>query len=268
MSVSQLTPTPDGSTTGAYSMTISALTDDQAESSKWPVAHPILPGQRKMTANRGRNISPDILRRQVVGMINDGAVSIEGGNVLLKSFSLPPVKGNGLVTFRVNARVRTSYSGLSGTIQHARATIADELCRLRWTSFDGCPEGYGIDEPVLPEGPYGRRYGIVQTTLCLTVTVPAYEEGLLEKTALDLLFQDLGRLCEVQPVLTRVMPWLDEPFGGDGRLEPGYVDDDIRLIYADCGWAEFDGFEPADDIAVGARTGYDESDTGAQQSSR
>jgi hypothetical protein len=256
---------PNGSTRSAYPLTNTALGGERA-ANKWPVSHAILPSQRRFSTNRRRNIAPDMLRRQVVGMINDGTVSIEGGNALLKSFNLPPLKSDGQVTFRVNARVRASYNGLSGTIEHARLTIADELCRLRWTTFDGCPEGFGIDEPVLPEGPYGRRYGTVQTTLRLTVTVPAYEDGLLEKTALDLLFQDLGRLCQVQPVLTRVTPWLDEPMT-DSRLEPGYVDDDIRLIYADCGWAEIDGFDSADDIAVSVSLGYNRSDVGAQHSS-
>ena len=257
MSISQITSTPDRSTAGTYALTTAPHAPERAESSDWPVNRRILPQQRKVAANRRRNIAPVMLRRQVVGMINDGTITLEGGNALLKSFNVAPVKGGAQVSFRVSAEVRAFYDGLSGTIEHADATIMDELCRLRWTSFEGCPEGYGIDEPALSKGSRGgRRYGTVHTTLRLTVTVPAYEEDLLEQTAFDLLCQDLGQLRHVRPVMTRIRPWLDELSDADGYLQAGYTDDDISLVYANCAWHEVDMVDSTEDIGFSAGTGY------------
>ena len=257
MSVSQVAPTPGRSTAGAYPLTIAPRAGERAESSDRPVNRHTWPQQRNVAANRRRNVAPVMLRRRVVGLINDGTITLEGGNARLKSLNLAPVKGNARVSFRVSAQVRAFYDGPSRTIEHADATITDELRRLCWTSFEGCPEGYGIDEPAPHKGSRGRRrYGTVHTTLRLTVTVPAYEEDLLEQTAFDLLYRDLAQLSNVRPVMTRITPWLDELSDADGYLQAGYVDDDIRLAYADCAWHEVDMSGPADDIGFSARAAY------------
>jgi hypothetical protein len=187
-----------------------------------PVAHSFLDRQRAWARSglSSRHLSRRIfevdrqdgvaarrLRRHIVRMINAGTFDLEGGNALLASLDLPLVQGNGTIAFRVEAGIRAPYDGPSEAIRYARTTIANELSRLRWTRFDGCPEGYGIDEPLRAGSPHDGRHGTVHTCLRLMVTVPAYEDKLLEQTARDLLLADLGRLYRVAPVTTTISRW-------------------------------------------------------------
>jgi len=155
------------------------------------------------------SIATAMLRRQMISMVNTGALDLDRTNVLLSSLELAPLSGAQKMAFRVRARVRAWYDGLAGTLAHALVTIADDTSLMRWTTFEGCPEGFGIDQPG-PVSPHGVRYCMVYSTLRLVVTVPAFEEEYLERTARGLLHDDLGRLCRVEPVLTSIDAWQDE----------------------------------------------------------
>lgn len=226
-----------------------------------PVAHSFLNRQRARTRSglssrhlSRRTIDSDLresiaarrLRRHIVRMINSAALDLDGGNVLLASLNLPLLQGNRTIAFRVEARIQAPYDGPSGAIKYARATIANEVSRLRWTRFDGCPEGYGIDEPIRAESPHDGRHGTVHASLRLIVTVPAYEDKLLEQTARDLLLADLGRLRRVAPVMTTVSIWDIDVTTWDEYVN-ARVDDDACLTNSRYGF----GDGPAVDL-----TGY------------
>lgn len=184
--------------------------------------------RRTIDVDRQDGVAARRLRRHVVRMINAGTFDLAEGNALLAALDLAPVQVNGTITFRVEAGIRAPYDGPSEAIRYARTTIANELSRLRWTRFDGCPEGYGIDEYMRAGSPHEGRTGTVHTYLRLTVTVPAYEDKLLEQTARDLLLADLGRLYRVEPLTATISRWDTDVTTWDEYVN-ARVDDDTCL---------------------------------------
>ncbi len=160
--------------------------------------------RRRTTSVTRRSVSATQLRTrlrdEVIRLVNETVLDLHAGNTLLAAMDIAPVKGGTDVTMRVPTAITVRYDGPAATIRNALAVVRRDIAQARWTTFAGCPDGYGIDEPALPRRPHRTRRAVVHTDLRLRVTVAAYSGGALWQTARRLLRQDLRRSSRDCPV--------------------------------------------------------------------
>lgn len=191
------------------------------------------PGRLALPLRRARATSRRRLRRVVAvdlaRLVIEGVLDPTDANQRLVDLGIPALHGPRAAHFRVPATIHTRAAGPWRAIANSLNTIRAECHPMRFTRFTGCPEGYGIDNPVLP----GLRYVTVHADLRLTVTVPAFVEHQWWRTALALLETDLDRLHRVAVNPDRVTAWPHDhasgPTGPDGDLDG---DDQMSLADA------------------------------------
>jgi hypothetical protein len=150
------------------------------------------------------------LRDEVIRLVNETVLDLHAGNILLAAMGIAPVKGGADVTVRVPTAITVRDDGPAATIRNALAVVRRDLGQARWTTFAGCPDGYGIDEPGPPRRPHRVRRAVVHADLRLRVTVAAYPGHALWQTALRLLRQDLRRLHRLRASVQAVTEWDDD----------------------------------------------------------
>ena len=191
------------------------------------------PGRLALPLRRPRATSRRRLRRVVAvdlaRLVIEGVLDPTDANQQLADLGIPALRGPRDAHFRVPATIHTRAAGPWRAIANSLATIRAECHPMRFTRFTGCPEGYGIDNPIPP----GLRYVTVHTDLRLTVTVAAFVEHQWWRTALALLETDLDRLHRVAVDPDRVTAWPHDPANGPtGQDDDPDGDDQVSLAYA------------------------------------
>jgi hypothetical protein len=156
------------------------------------------------TSGSGQPSTPN----RVAALVNHGELTLRAGNTLLTEQHLPVMPGPRRAAFRVPvaAPVRID-TGPAAAIAQLDALLAAAADRMRWTTLDGCPDGYGIDPP------HRRRPGplaVVHSDLRLTVTVHAYPTHAMDETVQHLLHQDLAQLHQLGAKTGEPRRWHDD----------------------------------------------------------
>ncbi|WP_345541863.1 hypothetical protein [Phytohabitans rumicis] len=144
----------------------------------------------------------------MAALVNHGELTLRAGNTLLAEQHLPVMSGPRRAAFRVPvaAPVRID-TGPAAAIAQLDALLAQAADRMRWTTLDGCPDGYGIDPPHRSRpGPLA----VVHSDLRLTVTVHAHPTHAMDETVQDLLHQDLAQLHQFGAKTGDPQRWHDD----------------------------------------------------------
>jgi len=140
---------------------------------------------------------------RVVDLVNEGAMTIEDGDAVMKTLEQPRLKAARQATFGVRIAMPVPGQTRPGAaIGRLDAAVKQAASGMTWSQVvDDSPDGYAIDPP--------SRSGTstVHAFLRLTVSVAAYRPYRFPATARDLLHRDLQHLRERGIRVGRVRRW-------------------------------------------------------------
>jgi len=159
------------------------------------------------------------LRDSVVRHINAGNVDLHTANAYLTGLGIAPAAGPAVVTFRLTLAVTVVHEDAETDAGMFDLLVEDVVDRMRWTTYRGCPDGYGI-APHDTEDPWDRRrHAVVYGDLRLRITVPAYAEPHQPATiTAAALAEDLRHFTDDDldvEILTGPVLWAAAPDGPD-----------------------------------------------------
>ena len=140
---------------------------------------------------------------RVVDLVNEGAMTIEDGDAVMKTLEQPRLKAARQATFGVRIAMPVPGQTRPGAaIGRLDAAVKQAASGMTWSQVvDDSPDGYAIDPPA----PTGTS--TVHAFLRLMVSVAAYRPYRFPATARDLLHRDLQHLRERGIRVGRVRRW-------------------------------------------------------------